>query len=252
MEDKVSRLYNDLFKIEKRTKRFRLYPIHKQLSLPDNQDIYDFLIKHFNLNESKSILDAGCGVGYGSLKMAQGTQANVLGISVSPLEIHQARQNLIQLGNENCAFDILSFEDIPKNSFDTIICVESLKHAIPIHSSVHSLMDGLRLNGRLIVVDDFYCGNTVSQKPEQKLIEDWRLEKLIDIQDLPAGNTKDITNYVSSKSILSSKLNLIGLAMLKLFVSESYTDIFRGGVYLDILYTQKKMNYMILEIKKHK
>jgi 2-polyprenyl-3-methyl-5-hydroxy-6-metoxy-1,4-benzoquinol methylase len=218
--------------------------------LPDKQDIYDFLINRFKLNESKCILDAGCGVGYGSLKMAQSTQANVLGISISPLEIHQAKQNLIQLGNINCSFDILSFEDIPKNSFDTIICVESLKHAIPIHSSVNSLMDGLRKNGRLIVVDDFYFGNTISQKPEQTLIEDWRLEKLIEINDLPAGNTIDITGYLNTKSILSSRLNLIGLAVLKLFVSESYTDIFRGGVYLDMLYAKMKMKYMVHEIMK--
>jgi len=250
VEDKVSRLYNELFEIERRTKKFRLYPIHKNLSLPDHKDIYDFLLVQYKLNESKNILDAGCGVGYGSLKIAQGTQAEVKGISISPLEIHQARQNLDKLQYSNCSFDIMSFQDVPKNSFDVIICVESLKHAIPIHTSVKALLEGLKKNGRLIVVDDFYSGNTISEKPEQQLIHDWRLDKLIEIKDLPLGSRKDITNYVKEKSMLSSTLKLMGLSMLKLIGSKPYLDIFRGGVFLDILYTKKKMNYMVYEITK--
>lgn len=250
MSEGVSQLYNKLFELERKTKRLRLYPIHKKLSLPNHKDIYDFLIEFYKFDDSKNILDAGCGVGYGSIKISETTNAFVVGISVSPLEIQQAKQNATKLLNGNCSFELLSFADVPKNTFDVIICVESLKHAIPIHSSVNSLIDGLKANGRLIVVDDFYGSDIISGKTEHQLIKDWRLDTLIKVEDLPNSTQNDITKYVKVKSMLSSIIKLIGLALLKPFVSEVSIALFRGGVYLDILYKKKKLTYLICEIRK--
>lgn len=250
MIEKVSNLYNKLFEIERKTRKLRLYPIHKRLSLPNHEDIYDFLIEHYKFEGSMNILDAGCGVGYGSIKISEITQAIVKGISVSPLEIHQAKQNAISHQNNKCSFEVMSFTDVPKNTYDVIICVESLKHAIPIHPSVNSLIKALKTNGRIIVVDDFYSNNDILEKAEQQLIDGWCLDKLIEIQDLPESNINDITNYVKLKSMLSSWTKLAGLALLKPFVSSMSMDIFRSGVYLDILYQKKRMKYLICEIEK--
>ena len=203
MVEKVSNLYNKLFEIESKTKRLRLYPIHKRLSLPNHEDIYDFLIEHYKFEGSMNILDAGCGVGYGSIKISETTQATVKGISVSPLEVQQAKKNAINHQNDKCSFEAISFTDVPKNTYDVIICVESLKHAIPIHTSVNSLMEGLKANGRMIVVDDFYSNDMIFGKAEQQLIEDWCLDKLIDVEDLPNSNFNDMTNSVQTKSMLS-------------------------------------------------
>ena len=249
MIDKVSNLYNKLHAIESRKKRVKLYPIHKRLSLPNNVDIYEFLIGHYQLEGHMHILDAGCGVGYGSIKIAELTKATVNGISVSSSEVQQATQNAINHQNNSCSFESMSFIDVPPNTYDVIICVESLKHAIPIHLSVNSLLKGLKENGRLIIVDDFYSSNMNGGKAERGLIEDWCLDTLIDLEDLPNCSIKDITNSVRIKSTLLSTFELLGLAMLQPFVTSTFTSLFRGGVYLDILYRQKKMKYLICEIK---
>ena len=86
-------------------------------------------------------------------------------------------------------------------------------------------------------------------KAERGLIEDWCLDKLIDLEDLPSCSIKDITNSVRIKSTLLSTFELLGLVMLQPFVTRTFTSLFRGGVYLDILYRQKKMKYLICEIK---
>lgn len=250
MEEKVSNLYNKLFEIERTTKRMRLYPIHKKLSLPNDKDIYDFLIEKFKFDDSITVLDAGCGVGYGSIKISEETHAQVVGISVSPLEIQQANENIGRLQSKNCSFKVSSFEDVPNNTYDIIVCVESLKHAIPIETSINSLLSGLKANGRLIIVDDFYSNGNIWGKAEQHLIEDWRLDKLIEVGDLPKSNLIDITNYVKIKSMLSSRVKLLALDLLKPFVSQMSIGLFRGGVYLDILYKKKKMKYLVCEILK--
>jgi cyclopropane fatty-acyl-phospholipid synthase-like methyltransferase len=250
MIEKISSLYNKLFEIESKIKRSQLYPIHKKLSLPNDKDIYDFLIETFKFVDSQTILDAGCGVGYGSIKIAQEIKAIVLGISVSPLEIKQANENIVKLGFQNCSFEISSFEQIPKNTFDTILCIESLKHAIPIETSIQSLLTGLKENGRLIIVDDFYLNNNIPNKAAQQLIKDWHLDKLIQSRDLPKCNVTDMTNYVRVKSILFSNIKLLALKLITPFVSQISIGIFRGSVYLDILYKKGEMKYLVCEIKK--
>jgi SAM-dependent methyltransferase len=252
VQEKVSHLYNKLFEFERKIKRLGAYPIHKKLKLPEQKDIYDLLVKEYHLQDAQSILDAGCGVGFGSLKIAKETQAKVLGISVSPLEIVQANKNLRSLQHIKCSFEVMSFEDVPKNEFDAILCVESLKHAIPIHRSVEALLQGLKAGGRLIVVDDFYTANLTDGKTEKTFIKDWRLDKLIQIKDLPVGAVRDITKYMEIKSIFSSRVKLLIFAIIRPFVSKIYVDVFRGGVHLDILYNKEKMKYMVYEFKKAK
>lgn len=252
MVEKVSHLYNKLFEFERRIKGFRVYPIHKKLKLPDHLDIYDLLIKEFDLFNARNVLDAGCGVGFGSLKIARETRARVVGISVSKLEIEHAIENLNHLQQTNCTFKLMSFEEVLENTFDTIICVESLKHAIPIEKSVSALLQSLKPEGRLIVVDDFYQLDSHTDKTEQSFIRDWRLEKLIQTKDLPAGEVKDITQYMEKKSIFLSRLKLLVLAAIRPFLSKIYVDVFRGGVHLDILYSEGKMKYMVYAFKKTK
>lgn len=246
----VADLYDQLSRIERRTKGSRLYPIHKRLSLPENKDIYDFLLANYFFDASMEILDAGCGVGYGSIKISQMTHANVTGISVSPLEIEQAIANSSGLKKSSCSFQLMSFTEVPKNAFDLIICVESLKHAIPISSSVSKLMESLKPNGRMIVVDDFYYGDEHMGRAEQQLIQDWRLENLIKVRHLPESSLRNITDYVRIKPIFLSMIKLIGLVLIRPFVLRTFLELFRGGVYLDILYRKRKMKYLICEIRK--
>jgi hypothetical protein len=111
-------------------------------------------------------------------------------------------------------------------------------------------MSGLKANGRLIIVDDFYYNDNILGKEEQHLIEDWHLDKLIEVGDLPKTNLIDITKYVKIKSILSSRIKLLALDLLKPFASQMSIGLFRGGVYLDILYKKKKMKYLVCEIRK--
>ncbi|MGY6561569.1 MAG: class I SAM-dependent methyltransferase [Luteibaculaceae bacterium] len=252
MQEKVSHLYNTLFNFERKVKKLGAYPIHKRLALPSGQDIYDVILEKGNFTRSEIILDAGCGVGFGSLKVASESNAQVLGISISSKEIEQATKNAQQAENIRCSFTLMPFTMVEPNAFDAIICVESLKHAIPIEQSVKVLLDALKPNGRLFVVDDFYVGSMLKPRTEKAFMADWCLDSLLSLADLPKGSVTDLTEFMPQKSVFGSRMQLFFMTLTRPFVDKVFANVFRGGVYLDMLYSKGKMKYMLYEFTKTK
>jgi 2-polyprenyl-3-methyl-5-hydroxy-6-metoxy-1,4-benzoquinol methylase len=252
VQEKVSHLYNTLFNFERKVKKLEAYPIHKKLALPNGQDIYDLIVEQGNFKSGETLLDAGCGVGFGSLKLASVTGANVLGISISPKEVEQANKNLQQVKNAKCSFSLMPFSTVEPNAFDAIVCVESLKHAIPIEQSVKVLLDALKPNGRLFIVDDFYVGAMVQPKIEKAFMADWCLDSLLSLDNLPKGTITNLTEFMPKKSILGSRMQLFFMGLTRPFVNKVFANVFRGGVYLDMLYSTGKMKYMLYQFTKTK
>jgi 2-polyprenyl-3-methyl-5-hydroxy-6-metoxy-1,4-benzoquinol methylase len=101
-------------------------------------------------------LDAGCGVGFGSLLFAKNEAQKVSGISVSDLEIERANRNKNKYHFDNVDFEVCTFEDVASSRYDLIFCIESLKHALDFDNAFNVLLKGLKTNGKLIIVDDFF------------------------------------------------------------------------------------------------
>ena len=94
----TEQLYDSLHDFESRYRRGTAYPVHKRLRFDDRSitDVYDWIATAVPLPDSGDILDAGCGVGFGSIRMAEKCSSRVVGISLSSREIASARHEAQQ------------------------------------------------------------------------------------------------------------------------------------------------------------
>jgi SAM-dependent methyltransferase len=250
-EQDITQLYNSLFQLEARFKEHSAYPIHKKLYFKNQfNDIYDYLISKIDIKE-KTVLDAGCGVGFGSFLFVKNGAKHVTGISVSDEEINRANETKSKLIIENCSFEKATFDTI-SHPYDIIFCVESLKHSLDFQKSLSNLLKCLSENGKLVIVDDFFdgCKNNISNSLEKN----WHLNVLLKDSDIVVNeNTysveqEDLTKFMRIKSFLKI---YVQLAFFRFFKRNSpYRKLFKGGILLDYLYTRKQMQYKLLVISK--
>ncbi|MFN4027302.1 MAG: class I SAM-dependent methyltransferase [Flavobacterium sp.] len=245
-------LYDSLFEMESQFKKDASYPIHKRMNFGKAyHDIYDFLRFKIDI-QNKTILDAGCGVGFGSFLLAKNGAKHVKGISISSKEIQRANQVKEQSQTNNIEFEVASFDDTQPNRYDIIICIESLKHTLNFEQSFNQLLAGLKPNGILCIVDDFF--DKKHNKTSMAFQKDWHLNYLISLSDVTIDEgqfeqTQDnLKAWLYPKSLW--KINL-KLWLFRAFKRNSnFTKLFRGGLLLDKLYAQKKMDYLIVQIKR--
>lgn len=252
-EKDISQLYNSLFKLEAKFKKEVVYPIHKKLYFTENFiDIYDYLISKINCSD-KTILDAGCGVGYGSFLFANQNAKQVTGLSLSEEEIKRAKETKTHLKIENIAFELRSFDEVSKQ-YDLIFCVESLKHSLAIEKSFDTLLNALTVNGQLIIVDDFF--DTIENKNSKQLQKDWHLNELISEKHLAPFRSKfnveteDLTSLMKLKPMIKIYSQMLFFRVFK--QNSPYKKLFKGGILLDYLYTKKQMKYKLVILTKNK
>ncbi len=155
------------------------------------------------------ILDAGCGVGFGSILLLKNGAQQVTGISVSDKEIQRANLGKSKLGLENIDFKKSTFDQTQSNLYDIIICVESLKHSLDFETSFNALLNGLKPNGKLCIVDDFF--DEKHNKTSQEFAKNWHLNFLITQKEVVINNLQfstsvdDLTHFVTKKSSLKTQ-----------------------------------------------
>lgn len=247
----ITQLYNALFQIEAKLKPDEEYPIHKRLNFGEKfNDIYEYLIYKIDIKD-KYILDAGCGVGFGSLLFAKNKAKKVSGISVSDLEIESANRNKNKYDFDNVDFEVSIFEDVPSCSYDLIFCVESLKHALDFDNAFNTLLSGLKTNGKLIIVDDFFENEMT--KTGKAFMSDWNLNFLFALShfsNIPRKfklEAEDLTHFMPKKSLLKINMQLL---FFKLLNKSLFKKLFKGGLLLDKMYAEKAMKYQLIIITK--
>lgn len=252
----VSGLYDQLLATEQHIRPNTIYPIHKKLRVNELgcNDIYDWILRQIGLPQTGAILDAGCGVGWGSGVLAKHTHAQVIGISVSGSEIKLARENAT---DKNVSFSHQSFDSIGGAKYDFILAVESVKHSLDIAKTIRILIDGLKEEGKLVIVDDFFDDTSESQTHPQ-FLSDWQLSELLSSKHLPANNTHnvscktyDLSAHMTPQYTFSAKCKHALVALLLVFKPEHLGwQAFRGGYILEKLYKQKKMRYHVVVLTK--
>jgi 2-polyprenyl-3-methyl-5-hydroxy-6-metoxy-1,4-benzoquinol methylase len=99
---------------------------------------------------SDSVLDLGCGVGYGTFMLAQSvSEGRVLGIDVSPEAIAYAQRHYEHPRIEYRAADGL-LVDLPAESFDLAVCFELIEHLPRAPELLHRVHGWLGPGGQLI------------------------------------------------------------------------------------------------------
>ena len=256
-EAAVSALYDALETFESARRPGEAYPVHKvlQLDAAEDRDIYDWLVDTVGLAANSHVLDAGCGVGFGALKLAERGASRVTGISLSANEIAAARDAAARsrraLGVE---FHQASFDELPGAGYDLILAVESLKHSPRLDVTLRSLRGALTPGGRIAIVEDVYKG-PANDRTARYLRNDWHLARLYRESDylaaLGAANcrTIDLTAGVRLSNPLSRATRRAALALLLPCVGRSTATAvraFRGGLHLEALYARRRMAYKLI------
>ena len=247
-EYKTAEFFDRLFLFEHNKRASNQYPIHKKLSNSFGyNDVYEYVIATEKI-KNRTILDAGCGVGYGSTLLARSGAKKVEGISISRFEIDQAIKTQ---EHQNLSFEVASFKDVKEGYYDLIICVESLKHSVNFQEDYTRLLEGLKRKGKLIIIDDFYVGN--KDKLLSTLMNKWELNFVLKEENLEVTTESykmtsvDLTHFVKKRLLWELKLIRF---LSRWFMSKKVHKIFEGGWVLEALYRQELMNYKLICIEK--
>jgi SAM-dependent methyltransferase len=254
-EQRVARLYDALHAFEARRRGAHAYPVHKRLAAErfGDRDIYDWIAVRIEPRAVRNVLDAGCGVGYGAIRLATELGCSVTGITLSERELASARVTARESAiGTRVQFLRGTFDELPAGAYDLVVAVESLKHSRDLEASVRSMLASLRPGGQLVVVDDCYDGRRRAAV-ERELSSDWELVRLYTEHDFRMAlaavarcRVIDLTDSVRRNGRLGITLRSLGLALARPFVganSDAALRAFRGGLRLEALYADGAMTY---------
>lgn len=106
------------------------------------------VLKFFGDLNGKRVLDAGCGKGrYAALLHRKFPRAKITALDISAQMLAQVPTGIERVQNGLLS---LPFAD---GSFDAVLCVEALEHAVNIQGAVHELSRVLSPEGRLVIID---------------------------------------------------------------------------------------------------
>lgn len=125
--------------------------------IPDeqrNDDLYhEHLVRYMfaaQFAPGRTILDAGCGAGYGSVLLAHTGARRVLGVDVSEASIAYAREHYHHRNLEFALMDVLKM-DVKPGSFDMMAAFEVIEHLDDQESFVAEARRVLADHGLLII-----------------------------------------------------------------------------------------------------
>jgi len=97
----------------------------------------------------REVLDAGCGVGYGTEMLAEAGASRVVGLDVSPEAVEDAVFRAGAIGQ----FEVGDLERMPfsPGSFDVVVCFEAIEHVNRRELALDELRRVLRRDGLLIL-----------------------------------------------------------------------------------------------------
>jgi SAM-dependent methyltransferase len=249
----VAALYDALLAFEERRRGGNAYPIHKRIAIASHPDVYEWLADELALRSSDRVLDVGCGVGFGTIRLAERGVAQVTGLTISQAELDRASR--AASGSARAAaisFVEGSFDQPPRGTFDVIVAVESLKHSGDLSRTLQGLREALAPGGRLVVVEDVYDGDP-STLSAQRVISDWLLTTLYRLSDYTVDMSPcrlvDLSAGVqpSGRLALATKLAALGLALPWAGPTRGAAlRAFRGGLHLERLYAAGIMRYVAM------
>ena len=247
------------------------YAIHKQLDftkLKSGQipydDINDWLAANFPLKEGQRLLDAGCGTGKTLFHFLSRYKILATGISKSDVEIRLAMSASKALGyNGSCKFIVKDYCDCLPEKYDTIVAIESLKHADDLEAALLNLSLALADNGNLIVVEDLLKRNSSKLPHRQLLQKTWALKQLhtkedyveqLKVAGMVCIEDNDFTQAVRSRPVYINFLLIAIFGFLKTIAltrsQRRLIAIFQAGFVHELYYATGRMEYRAMVFRR--
>ena len=207
------------------------------------------------IQQSDSVLDAGCGVGGSAIFLAKEIGCKVKGISLSAKQIKKAIQN----AKANNLNHLISFEEkdycktaYSDNGFDVIWALESVGSA---NDKIAFLKEANRLlksEGRIVVADYFKTSNyAIDDEPEMKTwLNGWAISNIETVnnfkENLETEGFSGIKVADFTKEITKSSRRMYLASILGFFGTKAYNLFYNASPFSKIHYKSGMAQYKTL------
>jgi SAM-dependent methyltransferase len=101
----------------------------------------------------RRVLDAGCGVGYGSVLLSAAGAAQVTGVDISEAAVEQSARSAAGSAAASASFVVGDLAALPfaEDSFDVVVCFETIEHVLDQERALDELRRVLAPNGLLAI-----------------------------------------------------------------------------------------------------
>ncbi len=133
------------------------------------------LASKVGLRPGERVLDAGCGAGGSAVWLARELGARVVGVNLSPSQIHRARRLAHSQGvSDRVSFGRQDFAatTFPNEGFDVVWAQESVCHVEDKEPFLREASRLLKPGGRVVVADRFRCARPFGAE-EEALLGHW-------------------------------------------------------------------------------
>ncbi|MFT5284765.1 MAG: SAM-dependent methyltransferase [Planctomycetota bacterium] len=275
-ERKLARLYDDLARYQWWRRQLRRTPagseleMHKRLNPGSNGSpgagtsaLHNWLWDQLSPESNLRALDVGCGFGATLFSLAGiATQAELVGLSLSPYQIRVAGDEAQRLGiAAQTKFMTHSFDaPLAMPPVDLVLSVESLFHAPELANTIPKLAQHLAEAGQFALVEDMAVDDSVAEcRDGCELLRLWSTRQLytsehyriaLKAADLVIEQEFDLTDQVPNRNAADLDRSERQLRRIRKWTPTAgwrrMLDAFIGGIHLERLYLKGQMRYRVM------
>lgn len=204
--------------------------------------------KRMGFLPGQRVLDVGCGPGYYSNKFARAyPETNFIGLNLSGEQLQSAENYRSKSGLENLSFCQADFSVLPfqPDSFDSIMCIESLTHAKNIQMTLQGIRKVMRKDARLLIQDSYPISRSQDLDID-KLNALWLgpgFVPIVNLEEILRSLFSNVEIVDLTNQVLPSANHLAKISSQRLNENGLKNNMANGAILVHKLLQERKMGY---------